>query len=547
MGPAPSNIIDAGDVLIIGAGLAGLFTALKLGPRPVTVMAAGKRTKGAASKWAQGGIAAALGPDDSPALHAQDTIDVGGGLVDETVAQFVAAEAAARIEDLETLGVAFDRDQTGALKLGREAAHSCNRVIGVTGDRSGRAIMRALIDRAEASPSLNFLEGYSAYELAVENGRVVGVFARPADNSPIMGPLFIRARAVIMATGGIGHLYAVTTNPRGANGEALAMAARAGAQIADAEFVQFHPTALTGLFTHGSDPAPLATEALRGEGAQLVNAHGHRFMPDIDERAELAPRDVVARAVFNQINETGGVGLDLRPNGIADNLATRFPTLAEQCRKVGIDPTATPLPIAPATHFHMGGIRTDHYGRTGLPGLWACGEVASTGLHGGNRLASNSLLEALVFGARIAEDVNNIMPLTAFSRPAQPATQPGENSSVLAPAVNRLRQLMTRHVGVLRNAAGLTHTLHELERLQRAAGGMAPFANMVLAAQFITMAALTREESRGGHARSDFPDKVDAAHSVLTLRSLNDAYDALPAADPHFEDIADASQAQAGE
>ncbi|MBL6761242.1 MAG: FAD-binding protein, partial [PS1 clade bacterium] len=209
--------------------------------------------------------------------------------------------------------------------------------------------------------------------------------------------------------------------------------------------------------------------------------------------------------------------------------------------------TATPLPIAPATHFHMGGIRTDHYGRTGLPGLWACGEVASTGLHGGNRLASNSLLEALVFGARIAEDVNNIMPLTAFSRPAQPATQPGENSAMLAPAVNRLRQLMTRHVGVLRNAAGLTHTLHELERLQRAAGGMAPFANMVLAAQFITMAALTREESRGGHARSDFPDKVDAAHSVLTLRSLNDAYDALPAADPHFEDIADASQAQAGE
>lgn len=547
MHPAPSNIVDAGDVLIIGAGLAGLFTALKLGPRPVTVMAAGKRTKGAASKWAQGGIAAALGPDDSPALHAQDTIDVGGGLVDETVAQFVAAEAAARIEDLETLGVAFDRDQTGALKLGREAAHSCNRIIGVTGDRSGRAIMRALIDRAEASPSLNFLEGYAAYELAVENGRVVGVFARPADNSPIMGPLFIRARAVIMATGGIGHLYAVTTNPRGANGEALAMAARAGAQIADAEFVQFHPTALTGPFTHGSDPAPLATEALRGEGAQLVNAHGHRFMPDIDERAELAPRDVVARAVFNQINETGGVGLDLRPNGIADNLATRFPTLAEQCRKVGIDPTATPLPIAPATHFHMGGIRTDHYGRTGLPGLWACGEVASTGLHGGNRLASNSLLEALVFGARIAEDVNNIMPLTAFSRPAQPATQPGENSAMLAPAVNRLRQLMTRYVGVLRNAAGLTHTLHELERLQRAAGGMAPFANMVLAAQFITMAALTREESRGGHARSDFPDKVDAAHSVLTLRSLNDAYDALPAADPHFEDIADASQAQAGE
>ncbi|MDA8780601.1 FAD-binding protein, partial [Alphaproteobacteria bacterium] len=421
------------------------------------------------------------------------------------------------------------------MKLGREAAHSSNRIIGVTGDRSGRAIMAALVKRAEATPSLSFLEGYAAYELAVEDGRVIGVFARPADPSAISGPLLIRARAVIMATGGIGHLYAVTTNPRGANGEALAMAARAGAQIADAEFVQFHPTALTGPFLNNAgDPAPLATEALRGEGAQLVNANGHRFMPELDPRAELAPRDVVARAVFNQINETGGVGLDLRPNGIADNLAKRFPTLAEQCAKNNIDPTTTPLPIAPATHFHMGGIKTDNYGRTGLPGLWACGEVASTGLHGGNRLASNSLLEALVFGARIAEDVNNIMPLTSFARAAQPATLPDGDTTLLAPAMQNLRALMACHVGVLRHADGLIYALHELERLQRAANGMAPFANMVLAAQFVTMAALLREESRGGHARSDFPNMAAAAHSVLTLRSLNDAYDHLPPINKDF-------------
>lgn len=527
--PTPShiggNIIDVGDVLVVGAGLAGLFTALKLGPRPVTVLAAGKRDKGSASKWAQGGIAAAVGADDSAALHAQDTIGAGAGLVNETIAQLVADEAAERIVDLETLGVDFDRNEDGSLTLGREAAHCRDRIIGTQGDRSGREIMRALLQRAEASPSLTFLEGYAAYELAVENGRVVGVFARASSGSPLSGPLLIRARAIIMATGGVGHLYAVTTNPRGANGEALAMAARAGAAIADAEFVQFHPTALTGM----GDPAPLATEALRGQGAILVDANGHRFMPELDERAELAPRDIVARGVFAKIIETGSVGLDLRPSGLAADLDIRFPTVAQECAKHGIDPKQNVLPVAPATHFHMGGIKTDAYGRTSLSGLWACGEVASTGLHGANRLASNSLLEALVFGARIAEDINNIIPHTATASPAHPMTQPQADMALLAPMTQKLRQLMTRHVGVIRSADGLIHTLHELERLQRTAQDAAPFANMVLAAQFITMAGLHREESRGGHARADFPTTGHASHSIYTLSALNDAYDALPA------------------
>ncbi len=522
------NIIDVGDVLIVGAGLAGLFTALKLGPRPVTVLAAGKRNKGSASKWAQGGIAAAIGPDDSPAYHAQDTIDAGAGLVDGAIAHMVAEEAAARIEDLENLGVTFDRNTDGSFSLGREAAHSFDRIIGTQGDRSGREIMRALLQRADASPSISFLEGFAAYELAVEDGRVVGVFARPSGSSVLSGPLLIRARATIMATGGIGHLFAVTTNPRGANGEALAMAARAGAAIADAEFVQFHPTALTGPFSNGSDPAPLATEALRGQGAILVDGNGHRFMPDIDPRGELAARDIVARGVFTKIQETGSVGLDLRPSGLAARLTESFPTVAKECAKIGIDPTKTPLPVAPATHFHMGGIKTDTSGRTSLSGLWACGEVASTGLHGGNRLASNSLLEALVFGARIATDINNIIPHSATAHPASPMTEPEADMQILAPMTDKLRHLMSRHVGVVREASGLVHTLHELERLQHAAQGAAPFANMVLAAQFITMAALLREESRGGHARSDFPDKRPSAHSVLTLSGLNDAYDALP-------------------
>lgn len=529
MSQPSANIIDVGDVLVIGAGLAGLFTALKLAPRPVTVMAAGKRKSGSASQWAQGGIAAAIGPDDHTDNHKQDTLQAGAGLVNEAVAQLVAEEASARIDDLSALGVPFDRNGDGDLALGREAAHSHNRIIGVRGDQAGREIMKTLIERADASPSIDFMEGYAAYELAVEEGRVVGVFARPAQTSSLSGPLLIRARATILATGGIGHLYGVTTNPVGANGEALAMAARAGAQVSDSEFVQFHPTALTGM----GDPAPLATEALRGEGAKLINAKGERFMTGVHENAELAPRDIVARAVFDQIVKTGSVGLDLRPNGLAANLDARFPTVAENCKKAGIDPTTHLLPVAPATHFHMGGIRTDTHGRSSLPGLWACGEVAATGLHGANRLASNSLLEAIVFGARIAQDINNLVPTSSRARPAPPETRIDASAIELAPATEKLRWLMSRHVGVLRHADGLVHTLHELKRLQRAAGGMAPFASMVLAAQFITMAALRREESRGGHFRTDFPSpKAQADHSQLTMAELDALYETLPEANP---------------
>lgn len=517
----PSNIIDVGDVLVIGAGLAGLFTALKLAPRPVTVMAAGKRKKGSASQWAQGGIAAALAPEDSVASHVADTIAAGAGLVDEAAAHMVAADAAERIADLDALGVPFDRTDSGTYQFGREAAHSHNRIIGVSGDRAGRAIMKALGQQAEAAPSISFMEGFVAYELAVEDGRVVGVFAHPANNPLGSGPMLIRARATVLATGGIGHLYAVTTNPLGANGDALAMAARAGAPIADAEFVQFHPTALTGPFAQDDGPAPLATEALRGEGAILLNGKGERFMTARHPDAELAPRDTVARGVFDEIQSTGSVGLDLRPNGLAARLEDAFPTLAAQCKSIGIDPTTTPLPVAPAAHFHMGGIQTDLQGRTGLAGLWACGEVAATGLHGANRLASNSLLEAVVFAARIAADIDQCVPPSTMARPAPPQTEMQAATPAMAPFVAKLRQVMQTHVGVQRHADGLHHAMSELARLQQAANGRAPFANMVLAAQFITLAALRREESRGGHYRTDFLQTAEVAtHSRLHLDDI---------------------------
>ena len=532
MSSPTANIIDAGDVLIIGAGLAGLFTALKLAPRQVTVLTGGKRSKSAASNWAQGGIAAAMAPGDSIESHAQDTCTAGAGLVDPVIARLLTSEAAERISDLENFGVRFDCDADGAYIFGREAAHSHNRILSIYGDRTGREMMSALHARAAATPSIDFLEGYAAYELAVEDGRVVGVFSRPAGVNSQAGPILIRARATVIATGGSGHLYAVTTNPASANGEALAMAARAGAQISDSEFIQFHPTALTGM----GDPAPLATEALRGAGAYLVDADGHRFMADIHPDGDLAPRDVVARGVFDARQRTGFAGLCLYgpsvgnlSDNLSDNLAQRFPTIHATCVKHKLDPTSMPLPVAPAAHFHMGGIRTESHGRSSLPGLWACGEAAATGAHGANRLASNSLLEAIVFGARIAEDINNIVPLSSTARPAPPQIRIDDEMDIHAPITARVRSLMSNYVGVQRSKDDLTRALVELVQLERAAQGLAPFANMVLAAQFIAFAALKREESRGGHFRNDFPAaRQHAERNHFTLADLQAGLARLP-------------------
>ncbi|HEY8194672.1 MAG TPA: L-aspartate oxidase [Hyphomicrobium sp.] len=503
-----------GDIVIIGAGLAGLFTALKLAPLPVTVIAAAPLGEGASSMWAQGGIAAAVGEGDSTAKHAADTIEAGGGIVDTEVARVVADEGPDRIRDLLSYGVPFDRDLEGHYVLSKEAAHSEKRVVRVSGDRAGAAIMQALIAAVRATPSIRVLEGYEADDLIAENGRVEGVrLIRPK----ALGSgsyVFVPASAVVLATGGVGALFALTTNPSYAKGEALAMAARAGAMIADPEFVQFHPTAIDA----GIDPAPLATEALRGEGATLVNSNGERFMLTVDPRGELAPRDVVARAVYNELNAGRGVFLDCR-EAIGPHFEKEFPTVWGHCRHAGIDPSKDLIPVAPAEHYHMGGIATDVRGRTSLAGLWAVGEVASTGLHGANRLASNSLLEAVVFGARVAADILAFLPHDRVGHFVHPRRIPGNRATAPAKrreALEQLRAIMTKHVGVQRSARGLKLALAALDNLDAAAAEDTVLSNMILTARLIAAAALMRKESRGGHYRTDYP----AANPALARRTF---------------------------
>src|SRR5258706_8534564 len=396
--PHIDNIIETEGELIWGAGIAGLFTALKLAPMPSIVLAGTRPGLSGSSAWAQGGIAAAVGEGDSWQSHAHDTMAAGAGLCDSAVVDLVAQEAPGRIADLIGFGAPFDRKSDGSLALGREAAHSLPRIVHVKGDGAGAAISATLASRASEADCITLLEGFHAVELAMENGRVTGIFARSGLGAGARLILF-RARAVILATGGLGALYAVTTNPLEARGEGLGMAARAGALIADPEFVQFHPTAIAV----GRDPAPLATEALRGEGSVLVNARGVRSMTAIHKDGELAPRDIVARAIHRQIVSGQKVFLDCRA-AIGAEFPHHFPTVYAACMSAGIDPTLQPIPVAPAAHYTMAGIPPDLPEPSSLPGLWVGGESPPPGLLASNPLPPNPPPEGLIFGARAAAD-----------------------------------------------------------------------------------------------------------------------------------------------
>lgn len=514
----PATALET-DFLVIGAGVAGLRAAIELAPAGRVLVLAKREVTDSNTQYAQGGIAAALSDEDEISLHLQDTLNAGDGLCNPEAAKVLVEDAPGRIEELIAWGTQFDRDGT-KLTFGREGAHSRNRILHAHGDSTGREIQRALFAKAKTLPEIQVREFEFSTDLEVQDGSVSAV--RVLDEHGQHAT--IHAAAVLLATGGMGQLYSNTTNPRVATGDGVAMAYRAGAEVTDLEFIQFHPTALY----LKKAPRFLLSEALRGEGAHLRNMEMTRFMPKYHPMGELAPRDVVARAIMHELERSGAkeavVYLDLTDLD-AEHIKRRFPRIYATCMQYNIDITSELIPIRPAAHYAMGGVRTDLDGRTSLGGLYAAGEAAGTGVHGANRLASNSLLEGLVFGARAGKKMRDELKISQ-KKPDRPPAAAYSNGPVPVPvenALTRLQESMWKNAGIVRTAHGLKQALRELEEI----GAELPpphsrrqfeARNLQIAGLLVARSALAREESRGAHYRTDFPDHNDVKfrkHSIV--------------------------------
>jgi len=509
-------VIDT-DVIVIGAGIAGLFTALRAANESQSVVMITKKTLlDSNTRYAQGGIAAVISEDDSPEYHLQDTLIAGAGLCDREAVDVLVHEGPLGVEHLVKLGTQFDIEN-GAYALTQEGAHSQRRILHANGDATGYEIVRALSEKAIAEPSIEVWDNHFVIDLVTAEGVCYGAIVQKNNGERIL----LRGKATILCSGGAGQLYRYTTNPEVATGDGVAIAYRAGANIRDMEFTQFHPTSLC----YPGAPRFLISEAVRGEGAYLRNIKGERFMEKYHEQQELAPRDIVARAIVSEMEETKSTFVYIDITHQSEQLIKhRFPTIYKYCLEYGLDLTSDWIPVAPAMHYMMGGVQTDLNGETNIARLFACGEVSSTGVHGANRLASNSLSEAIVFGQRIVDRITKLdsvgmMPSIVYKTERQPhAMQPFVERRL------KLQKVMVRYTGLKRNREGLQRGLEELNRQRTIFDTVLmereefEFANMLTCALLTTSSALYREESRGGHYREDFPHRDDerwCKHTVI--------------------------------
>ena len=518
----PGWTINA-DVIVIGSGIAGLTAALSARDKGLSVLLLTKDVLSTGStSWAQGGIAAALGPGDSPDQHFQDTLEAGAGLCDQESVRILVQEGPAAVKRLINLGATFDLDSSGNVALTREGGHRRDRIAHAGGDATGAEISRALVAKVLADPKVRIFEHALVLDLLKDkNERVCGVTLHVMGKGKIDGVGAALARAVVLATGGLGAVFQQTTNPLVATGDGVALALRAGATVADVEFVQFHPTVLwVGSDSRGSQP--LISEAVRGEGAILRNINGEAFMSTIHPMKDLAPRDVVAHAVHEEIIKSGKPYVYLDGTKLGENIwLQRFPNILSSCRKIGIDPLVDLIPVVPAAHYASGGVVSDMTGKTDIPGLFAVGECANTGVHGANRLASNSLLEGLVVAERVANH------LTDLPKQSEPLIENTPTNLIDGKVRKDITETTTTGAGAVRNATGLNKTIDKLSELAKKTTKLSSTqsweaTNLLTVSSFLSNAALRREESRGSHWRSDFPERNDSRWLVRIQGKLNE-------------------------